>query len=83
MRKEKGAIEGSNTVTDTLFNNKDGREILSDESNGQQRVNCFSVLPRYRGSLVGGELHRGPVINSPTHIVIGCIFGQASETGAN
>lgn len=44
---------------------------------------CSHLAPLgIRGSLVG-ELNRGPVMNSPAaQVVIGCSFGQASETGA-
>ena len=81
-RRERERVQiPTQPATDTLFN-KDGRELLGDESDRRAKGQLFlRGSLRYRGSLVG-ELNRGPVINSPTRTVIGFICGQASETGA-
>jgi hypothetical protein len=57
-----------------------------DESNRQQWVNCFSVpasvLPSVSEFVGGGAQSRAGHQFADLPDMIGCIFGQASETGA-
>jgi hypothetical protein len=67
MGKGRRRIEETKTTTHTLLK-ADGREIVTDESNKDRRVNCFSVLAphpsvfgvRWWGSSIAGRssIHR-------------------------